>query len=1743
MRVRKLKSMIATFMTLAMLTTLISFAAFAEDVEVVPAQAGEVEVVFDLQEVLAPIAAGTTITTAAVAGISRPGAGAITVRETVDGRKYLERSGRTADWHSIEISAAALNLEAGRDYVFTFRGYMPQFTTLQVANSNYTNNIIWSPSTVGHFEEIQEYDALPANLAGIPIRIQTNGCTNTFTITDVIVTTTREPGGVEPAEVIWDLTEAAADLADGAPVAALGPASPGGGAVVSARQNIIIQDPQGWPEQARAVGAGLEVLRADAADGLVFCPEELGLTPGGTYIWEFEGFRLGGTHRAAFGTVNAAGVTTIAGPAENMLANDQGFRNGYFRLARGITHTDAIEAYRFYGVAAGNLNPAAGDFLIANITITRTSPFVLFETDFSSPNEDISMFTDGSATFDPALFGIVPDPYQPGNYVLQSIVPEGRGGDFWGIALQGAAINAPLGAMWRVTMDVRLRASSNAGNQTIRLRAATNLLGAVNNWAAFQAQHALPVSTEWTTYVAGPHLLPDFNGIHAFELMRASQTWTGTVQMNNVRVEVLYQPENQDDPAWQLDIPSLSDSFIDYFKVGNILDRLPNDDLAAMFIHHYNAITMENAMKPDAMSGGRGSYNFANADAVTDWAIANGIEMTGHALLWHSQSATWVHGVAVPGQPGQSTVEHAQARIHMEEFINNVAGHFSGRVVAWDVLNEVVVSGGGNGSWTQNIRGSQNLAAPTHPWSRAYNTNHIPGTPWGILEFIYDGFIFARAAAPDAQLLYNDYNDDLPLKSANIRDMVNAINARWATDTVNNPQASADFGTAVFTARTTNNNCPYMIADRATNIAVIENYLAAGGRLLVEGLGLQAHYGFDTSINNIRAAVERYTDMPGVRLHVTELDITTGIPRHGFGNNPGTRESGQRLLYRQIFELYMDNAHLFERITFWGVSDSNSWRGSSSPQLFASPTKFDPVFRAKPVFYDVVELPQVHNSVGIDSMFTGGGREITVAAGAPIELSITLSPRGGLALGGTSTNPADYRIKDLPPGLQVVAGENGVVTVQGQLEPGRYEIFPWARKGEVVTGPDELLDRVIGDWVGTRLTQPLVIYVTEAEQATFDLISFTYAWSEKLTAIVIDLGEGNSIATAALDIDTFNVHALHNRPTGNAWFFMNAYRTISDIYASNVNDWGHPAESGRFIVVEFKVWGPYGGLATGDGGARMRFQYTVTVNEDAPLLGGEKTLSDFNFVQSNLNPDGFGFTRNAIIDQFETTFGRTVPGITGSLTYNTFLSRDENGEPLKNRPLFIHFHGGGQGSDWRQPLGYSNNGTILAEPYWQERYQAHILVPINATAVGAQAILAEVIREMAADGYVDINRVVISGYSMGGTATINFMIRHPELVAAAVPICPANNPNTIPVSDLLIIQDIPQWWLNSEGEYSNAGHATIWTNVERFFGRAGGRLTARACRVNPVGRPPIDEPILVDGNAHLLNDVRYTRFWDNNVKAWPYGPDLWLPYTHLDGVTDDGFWIFNGHQVWIPAFNGGVNVMEEYTMGWVPREPYDGFTPGDSTALFDWMFAQSRATITFNLYTDNPTILDAFADYTTVVDGRARIVVSAVPEAATATWPGLEAIANIGHIFGTAEAHGYAFWGWFDDEALDASGRMRAGLRRPALAAPSSGDPCVLADLLAQIDAGAVGFEGGNINLYGVWVRWGDVDDNGAVNMADLNLLQRHINLGHVVGAEMSAAAADVVVDGQLNMADLSLLQRHANLGHIMTVVLGAEPQ
>lgn len=351
--------------------------------------------------------------------------------------------------------------------------------------------------------------------------------------------------------------------------------------------------------------------------------------------------------------------------------------------------------------------------------------------------------------------------------------------------------------------------------------------------------------------------------------------------------------------GWDLTLPSIAEMYKDYFDIGNIMnaEQTKEADTTAMFRHHYTVVTAENDMKPQSISTAKGVYNFSRADAIVEWAQENNIKVHGHTLVWHSQSARWLNY----GSDGR-LLTRAEARANMEEYIRNVAGHFKGKVISWDVVNEAFSDGTGTG-W-------KNLLRKDAPWYMAYENGADASKGETGADYIYDAFVFTRLADPEATLYYNDYNETVPSKREAIAAMVEELNKKWKNDKRNTEP----------------------------------------GRLLIEGIGMQAHYWTDDlSMTDVEASIKRFITA-GVRIAVTELDIPYG----SYSNQkriPLTEaeELNQAMLYAQLFEVYKKYGDNIDRVTFWGKADSQSWRFQGSPLLF------DNNFSPKQSYYAVID--------------------------------------------------------------------------------------------------------------------------------------------------------------------------------------------------------------------------------------------------------------------------------------------------------------------------------------------------------------------------------------------------------------------------------------------------------------------------------------------------------------------------------------------------------------------------------------------------------------------------------------------------------------------------------------------------------------------------------------------------------------------------------------------------------------------
>lgn len=356
-------------------------------------------------------------------------------------------------------------------------------------------------------------------------------------------------------------------------------------------------------------------------------------------------------------------------------------------------------------------------------------------------------------------------------------------------------------------------------------------------------------------------------------------------------------------PQWDLNLQSLYERFADYFMFGNIISPhdFNNPETLAMFLHHYNAVTAENAMKPAYIAPAPGVFDFSQSDLIVDWAAANNIAMIGHTLVWHGQSAPWLNR-----NPDGTVLTRAEARANMESFIREYAGRYSGRIFSWDVVNEVFRDDDSfSGDWRNHLRrDSSNPAAVSH-WYLAYANGADESAGESGADYIFDAFVFARRYDPHARLFYNDYNEEVPAKREAIAQMVEELNEQWRS----HPEYD--------------------------------------GRLLIEGIGMQSHFNHNTDLGLVQAAIQRFI-RTGATLAVTELDITFGSEAAPAIPMTPEQSARQSAMYAHLFGLYIEFADYIERVTMWAKSDGQSWRSWGSPVLF------DGNFAAKDAFFAVI---------------------------------------------------------------------------------------------------------------------------------------------------------------------------------------------------------------------------------------------------------------------------------------------------------------------------------------------------------------------------------------------------------------------------------------------------------------------------------------------------------------------------------------------------------------------------------------------------------------------------------------------------------------------------------------------------------------------------------------------------------------------------------------------------------------------
>ena len=155
-----------------------------------------------------------------------------------------------------------------------------------------------------------------------------------------------------------------------------------------------------------------------------------------------------------------------------------------------------------------------------------------------------------------------------------------------------------------------------------------------------------------------------------------------------------------------------------------------------------------------------------------------------------------------------------------------------------------------------------------------------------------------------------------------------------------------------------------------------------------------------------------------------------------------------------------------------------------------------------------------------------------------------------------------------------------------------------------------------------------------------------------------------------------------------------------------------------------------------------------------------------------------------VVDGF---VARTFKASTGdTMPYRLFVP--EATARTKPLPLIVYLHGGGGvGRDNQKQI---SGGNTAGTHSWtttqaQRKHPAFVLAPQLSDSgrssgwPGVAGAVLEIVAALSREFVIDADRVYVTGQSLGGYGTWDFISRHPDVFAAAVPLCGGGDPSRI----------------------------------------------------------------------------------------------------------------------------------------------------------------------------------------------------------------------------------------------------------------------------------------------------------------------------------------------------------------------------
>ncbi len=201
--------------------------------------------------------------------------------------------------------------------------------------------------------------------------------------------------------------------------------------------------------------------------------------------------------------------------------------------------------------------------------------------------------------------------------------------------------------------------------------------------------------------------------------------------LGNGRVNIVAAPKMDETYDQTNSLRNLAAANPRHIPIGAAMAIYPlftDEQYRKIALGQFSMMTPENSMKPQFTHPQKHLYTFHDADGLVKAAQANHILVHGHALVLNKANPHWM----------QSTPKNERRQV-MIDHITKVAGHFKGKVTAWDVVNEPL-----SGDDIDYKNG--NLGIRQQMWSEAMGEAYID-----------EAFRAAHAADPAAKLYLNDF--------------------------------------------------------------------------------------------------------------------------------------------------------------------------------------------------------------------------------------------------------------------------------------------------------------------------------------------------------------------------------------------------------------------------------------------------------------------------------------------------------------------------------------------------------------------------------------------------------------------------------------------------------------------------------------------------------------------------------------------------------------------------------------------------------------------------------------------------------------------------------------------------------------------------------------------------------------------------------------------------------------------------